>query len=321
MRDALNLVRGAVAKKSMLPVLTYFRLYNGRVQGSNGRLSIDAPCPGIEGLDACVPAERFLKAVDACDGEPRMRLTDGGKLSVSRGSFRALLPTIPPADYPLAEHGDLTPAIGMGDWLPALRALAPFIGEDASKQWAMGIWLAPDGHGYATNNTALARIPVPWSATDEPLIMPGFLAEELLRLGLEPDGMSYGDGAIVVDLPGGAWIRSRLIEGQFPDSVRGMIPDDCAGVNSADVLAAVRRVRPFCPSTTFPRIILRGDGVLTEEGEMSAHVGGMALPDSKWHADVLELMLANADEVDFSQVPCPFKRSDGLVGIGLPLRA
>jgi hypothetical protein len=321
MREAINIVRGAVAKKSLLPVLTHFRIYDGRIQGGNGRLSIEAPCPELAGLDICVPADRFVKAVDACDGEPKIKITDGGKLSMSRGSFRAILPLLPPDDYPLADRRGLAPVTGIGDWLPVFRALAPFIGEDASKMWATGIWLS-DGFAYATNNAALARMPVPWSSMDEPLIVPGFAVDELLRIGQEPDGVCHGAGGVLFDLPGGAWLRSMILDGGWPNSVQGMLAGGVGdgAVESAAVLDAVRKVRPFCPSDTFPQIHLQGDGVRTEEGEMSAHVAGLMLPECRWHADVLELVLGNSDRVDFSQTPCPWDRADGLHGIALPLQ-
>ncbi|MDZ4343969.1 MAG: hypothetical protein U1E51_16235, partial [Candidatus Binatia bacterium] len=92
MLDALKFVRGAVKDSdTVMPVLTHFCIHKGRIQGTNGRISIDSPCPELT-FEAVLPADKFLSAIDACKGEPKMRFTDGGKFVVERKPFRGFLP-------------------------------------------------------------------------------------------------------------------------------------------------------------------------------------------------------------------------------------
>jgi DNA polymerase III sliding clamp (beta) subunit (PCNA family) len=317
MEQTLKMVLGGVAKKTMVPILTHVRIYGGRVQGGNGKLSIDAPCPELAGLDLAVPAERLLKAVIACEGEPTFRVTDGGRLVVSRGSFRALLPTLPPENYPLAvpDCGEL-PALG--DWLPALELLDPFVSTDASRPWTTGVWIGPGDWVYATNNTCLARVRNP-ARVEHGVILPGFALDELIRLGVEPEAATLGERSVTFLLPGGAWLRTSLVEGEWPDVEPMFHPVGAGAVPAAPVLAAARRVRPFCTDDKFPVIVLDEEGVATEEGEMSARVEGFTLPPLRWHADTLELILGVSRLVDFTASPVTWE-GDGINGVAMPLR-
>lgn len=318
MEQTLKMVLGGVAKKTMTPILTHLRIYSGRIQGGNGRLSIDAPCPELAGFNMAVPAERLLRAIVACEGEPQFRVTDGGKLVVTRGAFRALLPTLPPDDYPLAEPAGQE-VVALGDWLPALRRLAPFVGTDASRPWNTGVWLGEGDWLYATNNTCLARTRNP-ARLDAGRILPGFAVDELLRLGGEPDAVMADANSMTFHLPGGVWLRTSLVEGQWPD-VAGMFAErvGAGSVPAGPVLEAARRVRPFCSDERFPVVVLDGGGVATEEGEMSARVEGIVLPELRWHAEVLELFLEAASVVDFTSSPVRWA-GDGIEGVAMALR-
>ena len=100
MIETLNIVKGAVANKAIVPVLTHFHIYDGRVQGSNGKLCIDAPLPELSALELTVPAVKFMQAVKACKGTPKLNVTPTGRLSVSSSTFRALLPLLPAESFP-----------------------------------------------------------------------------------------------------------------------------------------------------------------------------------------------------------------------------
>ena len=181
MLNTLRFVRGAIAKRELIPVLSHFHVYDGRIQGSNGKIHIDAPCEDLKGFNFTVPAERFLKAVDACDGEPKLKVTAKQKLSISKGSFRALLP--------LGEHDafPITKSEGKrvkykGGLLQCFKTVYNFIGEDASRPWACGC-LIRDGYVWATNNAVLIRTPFDGELTE--LNVPSFAVDELLRIGEE----------------------------------------------------------------------------------------------------------------------------------------
>ena len=317
MKEILTLVRGAVSTKDFLPVLTHFHIYNGRVQGSNGHIAIDAPCPELASLDCTVPAERFLKAVDACDGEPKFKLTEGGRLTITKGAFRAILPLAQHDSFPLVQPDKKRTAIKT-PFLPILRSLIPFVGEDASRPWSCGI-LFKDGYAWATNNVVLAR--VPYKGLE--LLLPVFAINELLRIGQEPLSYVNADNWITLYFKEGWWMRVQKLEGQWPD-IEKFFPDKCpkTGVKSPPLYEAVSKILPFCPDPKQPIIETGEKGVSTLDGEMSALVESKGLPVTHFRAEPLLTALQASDYIDLSTYPAPcYWRGNGIEGIIVGLRA
>lgn len=313
MKDSLDFVRGAVATKDLIPILTNFHIYNGRIQGTNGRLTIDAPCPELAEWEFTVPATAFLKAVDACSSEPVIKL-DEGYAVISKGSFKCRLPLDDhntfPRQEPAGDDGD-----GLnGALLPALKLLRPFVADDASRPWACGV-LFKDGEAFATNN--ITAVGIPAVRFPEPINLPVFLIDELLRIGLEPVKVQASINNITMVFANGSWIKSSLLAATWPD-VSGVLPTVVTGtVVSADLIAGVQTVLPFCPDIKSPLIHLSPDGIGTSEGEKSAMVGGFDLPKSIFRAEPLLATLRAASKIDFSTypAPCPFVGDNGLRGV------
>jgi len=69
-----------------------------------GRITIDAWGPGT-GIQALVPAERFLKAIG--DGESKLVFVlDGDKLVIKKGRLRVTIHTLPLKDFPIVADFD-----------------------------------------------------------------------------------------------------------------------------------------------------------------------------------------------------------------------
>jgi len=319
MINTLRLVRGAVAVKDLLPVLTHFHIYGGRIQGGNGRITIDAPCPELKKFDCTVPAERFLKAVDACDGEPKLKVTDAGRLSISRGNFRSVLPLANHEDFPLVEK-DGQEVVNDGDLLGVFRALREFVGEDASRPWACGM-LLKDGYAYATNNILLGRMPCSWSSFNDPINIPSFALDELLRIGRKIQQIYLLDNAVTFALGDDIWLRSQLFEAQWPDMSKLFQP--CRGITvSPELKLAVEKILPFCPDPKFPIIHLGAEGISTADGEMQAQVTGLELPEAIFRAEALLVALSRTNCIDLGAypAPCPFAGEGGLEGVLVGVR-
>ena len=86
----LEIVKGGVAAKDLVPILTHLKIKNNWVTSTNGRMTITTPITGTAGLDIIVPAAKFIRAMKGKDR--KLKITPGGKLSISGGGFRALLP-------------------------------------------------------------------------------------------------------------------------------------------------------------------------------------------------------------------------------------
>jgi DNA polymerase III sliding clamp (beta) subunit (PCNA family) len=300
MRDTLKLVRGSVSTKDFVPVLKCFHLYNGRIQGQNGRIAIDAPFASLGITDFTVPAERFLKAIDACDSEPDISITDSGKLSVKRKGFRATLPLGEHSAFPLAiKSGELL-ATG-GRFISTLRELKPFISDDASRPWTNGVLLS-EGYAYATNNVVLVRSPFAWDFGD--INLPVYAIDELLRIGIEPDEILLDENALTFVL-GEAWLRAQLLTGEWPDVAARFEDIEFGDVVPSGIIQAIEKILPFCPDPKMPEIIFSAEGVSTAAGEQMAAIEGISLPDGCYRAEVLLLALSVAQRVNFAAYPAP----------------
>lgn len=295
MINELQFVRGAVAKKDLVPVLTHFHIYDGRIQGTNGRIYIDHPS-SIRG-DFTVPAERFLKAVDACDGSPVIKV--GKKLSISKGKFKALLPLGEHDAYPRSAPSGKKVNINGVPILDILRRLAPFIGEDASRPWACGV-LFKDQYAYATNNVIIARTPCALALNG--VNLPIFAINELLRIGNEPVSMKRSDNSITFEYHNGAWLKTALLSAEWPDIEKMFTTTAKTKVNK-NLLVAVEKVIPFCPGE--PTVLLNKDGVSTEDGDMQAAVSGLKLPECRFRAEPLIAVLREAQYIDLDTYPAP----------------
>jgi len=243
MLETLETVFSAVASKDIVVILTHVLIHGKRIQGGDGTITIDAPYDcGVE--DCAVPGQKFLNSVKACKGTPKMSITPTGKLSIKQGSFKALLSTLPAADFPVDKPRGDEQAVP-DDLLKAIRRLQPFISKDASRPWSMGI-LFKDGFAYATNNVVLARIPMDWKGPA--IVLPRVAIDSLVELKEHPSTMHVEDGmSVAFTYNDGMWLKSQLQNSAWPDV--GKMLEGVDGPEHkvpAGMLDAVQRVKKFC---------------------------------------------------------------------------
>lgn len=302
MIETLHFVKGAVSTKDLIPVLLAFHLYDDRIQGTNGNVTIDAPL-GVSIKNLTVHAERFLKAVDACDGDPKFTASDD-RLIVQRGKFKATIPLENHQSFPRTEQSKLKKcALNL---LPALRILKEFIGQDASHPWACGVLLQGD-YIYATNNVVLARVEFTWK--EGPIVLPSFAVDELLRIGQEPCKLGVTDNALTFGYDNGQWLRALLVKNNWPPSISGMIGKAREKI-APSLRHCIIKVLPFCPDTKFPVIRIEDGMVKTMDGDMTASMlGELFTGKSIFRAEPLLAVLNIATHLDLSKYPkaCPFR--------------
>jgi len=326
--DSLDIVRGAVSKKDLIPVLMHIAFTEGHVHGANGILHICAPAPEFSRLPSfTVDAQRFLPVLDAfIDGVPKLVVKDG-ILRVHGGLFRASIPTGKIEEFPMSAP----PAKGKvlkAPLLPILRAVRPFISEDASRPWSQTVKF-DTGYAYATNNVAIIAqpvTPITLSAALKGAVLPVFVIDELLRIGIEPVAFVHEGTTVAFTYPSKAWVRCALSAYEWPDaaalieSVHGQrrkLPAIPAALR-----VAVERLRPLCPDITMPVIsfndslVLTGAGVLTGDLGGQVEIKGAKLGQGSFHADQLLLMLSHATHADFAAAPrVPWSGDDGALGV------
>lgn len=334
MLDVLNFVRGAVSKgDAVLPVLTHYCIYKGtqgwRIQGANGRVAIDAPFIDL-GHEAIVPAERFLKAVDNCGGEPELRFTEKGKLVIHRKPFRALLPTQPISTFPLARpsKGDRYPVTD--GLLDALRLLRPFIATDAERPWASTILFDAEGNVYASTNAMIAMTKCDAFIRAGDVQLPVFVADELIRLNAEGHGGLGGlfnpqevssDDTGTTFYYGDAWVKGSHISAEWPTETAKTWMSMKATYKPIPkgLMAAIEQLIPFCLDPKFPAIFFTRNGIATAPGDTQAEVAGFDLGEACFHADNLRPMLAVSDKMAITERAALFK-GKGFQGVMSLLR-
>lgn len=211
MLDALKFVQGAVAKKDFVPALVHFRIAGGKIKGYNGQLGLCGPIDLA--LDVTPKAVPFVRAIAACQDTISMHLTDAGKLSVKSGRFKAFIDCTPD-EFPDIEPAGEEIELG-GEFLRAVKILAPFIAEDASRPWARGI-LFRGQSAYATNNVVIVEH---WLGFNFPVTVnvPKSAITELIRINEEPERIQVTENSITFHFSGERWMRTQTYDLNWPD--------------------------------------------------------------------------------------------------------
>lgn len=302
MLEELKFVEGAVADKDIIPILTHFCIHDGRIQGADTRIAIETPCPELKDYSFTVPADKFIRAVLACDGEPTIAITEGGKIAVKQGRFKAFLPTLDTASFPRRDLPPVT-APAPKDLLDAFKLLLPFISQDASRAWSLGVWIH-EGHAYATNNVALVRTPLVSKLND--VNIPAHFVKEVVRIGQAPVSLHQNEDGVAVSYADGSWICGQVYRDRWPD-VSAHFEDVGEGLSviPEGLYKAIDKLLPFCPDPKYPTLRFTTEGISTMDGAHSAEMGFDGLPNTAFRAEVLQLVAGVADKWDLSKYPAP----------------
>jgi DNA polymerase III sliding clamp (beta) subunit (PCNA family) len=299
MLAALKFVQGAIGKKDLVPELTHFRIEQGRITGYNGRIVLSSPIP-ID-IDCCPKALPLIRAIQACEETAQLHLTPAGKLAIRSGTFRTHVETIQEAFPKIGPEGVLVKLDG--HLLPAVKKLFEFTSDDASRPQFNGILF--NGHSaYATNNVILVEC---WLDYFFPyrICVPRYSLKELLRIGIEPDRMQITQNSASFLYPNGQWMRTQLIDLEWPDVV-GMferLPQTRA-LPPLGLWDALEKLERFVDDKQ--RVYFVDNAVASSRNNdaTSIDVAGLAagpifnLPMLRSLADV-------AMSIDFSQYPAP----------------
>lgn len=317
MLKELKFVQGAVAKKSILPTLTHFRIENGTIRSFNGTLALSTPIA----LDLdCIPkAVPFIKAIQNSKDTVTLSLTATGRLRVVSGPFKAFIDCVTEETPHVFPEGEIVEMDGDA-LLRGFKLLDPFIGDDASRPWSNGIML--DGESmFATNNVSLVEY---WTGSFFPMVcnVPRAAIKEVIRINEPPIHAQLAKTSITFHYPDGKWVRSALLSIDWPD-VKTMLNIDADPQPLVDeFFLGLETIKPFCDS--LGRIYLQGDEMHTtlEKGEgASFQVAGMSI-NGVYQSHILGLLKGSVNSIDFSKYPkaCPFF-GDKMRGVIIGMRA
>ncbi len=298
----LKFVQGSAAKKDLVPALTHFVIENGTVRGYNGTLALCSPIP----FDiSCKPkAEPLIRAISNCTETAQLSLTPAGRLRVQSGAFKAFIECIEgetPHVLPSGQMADVDGAV----LLAGIKAVEPFIGEDASRPWANGVLLRGPSI-FATNNVCLVEY---WAGatTPTPINVPSAAVKEILRINEAPTHLQYDDNSVTFHYSEGRWLRTQLRSAEWPDLSKVLDkPCNPEPVDSRlfDGLAVLA---PFTDKR-LGRIFIR-DGVMSTHTAGSDEGATYAIEGfphfGVYNVNMLALLQGVAEKADFSTYPGP----------------
>jgi DNA polymerase III sliding clamp (beta) subunit (PCNA family) len=302
MLQVLKFVQGAVAKKDFIPAMKHFAIENGRVRAYNGSLALSSPI--AFNIDCNPKAVPLVQAITNCpDTQVTLTMTPAGRLKIRSGAFNAFIE---------CEEGQVPPALPEGEevrnfdgeqMLAALKALAPFIGDDASRQWSNGVLLR-DQSAFVTNNVILVEY---WigSAFPKTVNLPKTAVREMLRVNEPPEYAQTDGQSMTFHYSDGRWIRTQLLATEWPDVNKILeLPSNPVPIDNR-LFTALDLLKPFADK--MGRVFMK-DGVLsTAPADMEG--AKYDFPEftttCAFQIDMLGLLNGFAQQIDFSTYPRP----------------
>ena len=349
---AMKHASSIVQSTTVIPILA-----NARLTASGGALEIVTSDTDIEyiqriatddhgELSVAVDAKKLAAIANAVPGDAiiTMAVKDDGRLNVSSGRSRWILPILPASDFPIMPP--ITDGHSLtidGDALAKLLSRVSWaISNEPTRHYLNGAyWHSHDGNlcAAATNGSVACVVgtgiamPADAPAVIIPTRMTGILATIADSHGGEIT-VTWDDrklSAVIGDIV----LTSKLIDGQFPD-YRRIIPETGVpvSIDPESALDAIKRIRITINQTNQARII-RGDGVVTlvaraDGGESSediaaeCSVGDPTGVNIQYLAAALTSIGGDAVEIhqENPQSPMLIRRvvDDGSLAVVMPMR-
>lgn len=301
MLSALKFVSGAIHKKGVVPELEHFCIEDGRVVGFNGYMALSSP---IElAIDAMPKADVFHKALQAAGESIAIDKTPNGRLRIKSDGLTVYVPCLEKIVYQAHPEGEIFDSpVGLA---ATFARMLPFVGDDASRPWAMGV--AVGGGTYtATNNVILIQL---WDGHELPTFnCPRFAVAEIARLKEDPVKVQISESSVTFHYANGRWLRTQLLSDEWPSDTMNKILDREAKPEPLPdgFFDAVDALAPFIDSPSCP-VFLSARGLSTVDPEVkdgaSKEIAG--LPDACFKLKSLQLLRGEVQTIDLDMHPQP----------------
>lgn len=300
MLQELKFVQGSVAKKDFLPALTHFCIENGTVRGYNGIIALSSPIP----FDiACKPkGDQLVKAIRNCNDTIALSMTKAGRLSIKSGGFKAFVECVEGETAHVEPEGGRIDIDG-ASLLAAIKAVSPFVADDASRPWANGI-LIKGQSVFATNNVILVEY---WTGIDFPIVvnLPRQAVKEILRIDEAPEYAQTTENSLTLHYGNKRWIRTQLLSTEWPDLSKVLERESAQEPIPEGLFQALENIAPF--TDKMGRVTFYEGTICTSlvEGEGANYdVRGLTHAGS-YNVDMLASLNGIAHTIDFSAYPGP----------------
>jgi DNA polymerase III sliding clamp (beta) subunit (PCNA family) len=300
MLSSLKFTQGAVSRKDLLPSLTHFKISDNKIKSFNGTIALCSPIPlDIECLPKAIP---LVKAIQNCHEAVSISLLKNGKLKINSGVFSASIEcTTEEGLFPEPEGEEIE--INGKALIDALRVLAPFLSNDASRQWANGI-LFKGQSAFVTNNLIMIEY---WVGSVFPKVcnIPSMAVKELLRIEEVPHKIQYNDRTMTFHYSEGRWLKTAQYSVDWPDINRVLDVNTNPKIISPDLFEGLEKLRPFADE--LKRVYLDGNMMATSLDEDAGARFNLSseYPKSVFNLNMLDSLKDVAKQMDFSLFPRP----------------
>jgi DNA polymerase III sliding clamp (beta) subunit (PCNA family) len=298
---SLRFVQGSVAKKDFLPAMTHFVIEKGTVRGYNGMIALCSPI--AFDIDCKPKADELVHAITHCDEQIVLSMTEAGRLRVVSGNYKAFVKCVTEETPHVLPDGEVVTFPG-AEMLEALKIIEPFIGDDASRPWSNGVLLRGSS-AIATNNVTIIEYWV-GAAFPRTVNVPHVAIKEMLRIGEAPVSAQLAERSITFHYTNNRWIRSQLLNTEWPDVNRILSADHNARPIDDRLFVGLEKLKKR--SDKMNRVFIKGDvlTVTTEQGEEAAQytVPGLQC-EGAYSIPMLDLLHGVAEAIDFSSYPRP----------------
>lgn len=308
MKATVEWLNAAIAGKELSAGMSYYKVNDNTISATNGKLT--ACAPWAWGGKFFIPGEAFEKVLKRMDGEIKIKQTED-TVKLLCGRFSGTIQTLPLTEWAY-------PGIDNATWQPLppnlltlLGALRPFISENENPAWGRCVAL-DGGWAYATNNMSIAGAACK-GLGDIKALLPAEMVDFLLgRL----DGLvewTGDDHYIAFRWANGAWCRTQLVIGQFPEKAVAMVkaawktkPTQIVSDEFKEALERISELSEDTVSVFANKLEARFDKTTIEDGvKCEAPDGGVSI----WGARFLLIALraAKAWSPSVWPKPAPFK--------------
>ncbi len=296
----LKFCKGAIHSKDFIPALTHFIIKDRRVTAFNGSLALSSPIPFD--IDCQPKAIELIKAIENCKETVQLGLTAAGRLSIKSAKYKTFINCIK-EDTPLVQpEGEIVNFDGVS-FLAGIKAVAPFIGTDASRLWSHGV-LVKDQSLFATNNVLLVQY---WIGTDflHEFNVPGTAIKEMIRINEPPIHAQVAENSITFHYTEGRWLRTQLYTTEWPDLMRILNVESTQTAVPEELFEGLETIKSFVEKDG--AVFLGGGKITTheQENEGASYEIAELTEEGKFHSDMLMLLKGTAKTIDFSAWPKP----------------
>lgn len=308
LKDPLQFVIGAVAKKDLDENLCHLEIRDGRIIAYGGRISMSSPVHEVR-FNVRPHARSLVKAVQACSVEEmlHMHVTETGRLALKSGTFKAYINCLPqdkemPMLLPQGDYYEVT-----DEFIKSIVILEPFMSIDASRPWAQGLRIGRYTTA-ATNNIILAQR---WHGAEFPMdcIIPADAVHELIRIDEIPRGVQMNEHCLTFYFENKRWLCTHLIaqDGGWGDADKifdkHTNPDGLQPLGS-EFYEAIDKLKGLLGERGL--IYLKGDYIATSPNDEEGASVETPIPNGPiFHAAQIRSLRQIATMVNLSTYPRP----------------